>query len=142
MGKANLVYSIYRRGTLSEAIEKYRALPVSWGGDMNLVYGYLCRNNLIIDDKVVLQKRVSAQSIELTLNPRVQIYPREVRALYFRNYRAISAGTGYWLLTATVLAVRSAYDYWCSGRAQEDYEFWKGRLFRVLARLRARFTRI
>jgi glycosyltransferase involved in cell wall biosynthesis len=141
MGKANLVYSIYRRQTLSETIEKFRALPASWGGDMNLVYGYLCRNDLIIDDQVVLQKRVSTKSIQPVLNPRSQIYPREMRTLYFRNYRKIARGTGHWLLTTAVLLVRSLYDYWFSGRALEDYEFWIGRFFRVLARLRARFNR-
>jgi glycosyltransferase involved in cell wall biosynthesis len=142
MGKANLLYSIFRRATLSEAIERYRVLPVSWGGDMNLVYRYLCRNDLIIDDEVILQKRVPAKSIEPVSKPRSQIYPRETRTLYFGNYREISAGTGYWLLTSAVLMARSPYDYLWSGRAWEDYEFWVGRLTRALVRLRTRFTGI
>jgi glycosyltransferase involved in cell wall biosynthesis len=151
MGKANLIYSIFRRRTLSGAIEKFRALPTCWGGDMTLVYCYLCQFNLLVDDRVVLQKRVPAKSIDPVLNPREQIYPREERALYFRNYREAAAGTGYWLLTAAVLATRSAYDYWFSGRALHDYEDWAlrrkferfrkriwSRFFRVLALVRAR----
>ena len=43
MGKANLIYSIFRRPTLSDAIEFFREHPLTWGSDMNLVYGYLCR---------------------------------------------------------------------------------------------------
>jgi glycosyltransferase involved in cell wall biosynthesis len=112
MGKANLIYSIFRRQALSEVIDILRDLPSSWGSDMNLVYGYLCRSNLIIDDGLILQKRVPVKSIDPVLNPRTQIYPRKARVAYFRNYRRMAAGSGYWLLTAAVLVVRSAYDYW------------------------------
>jgi glycosyltransferase involved in cell wall biosynthesis len=124
MGKANLMYSIFRRETLSDAIDKFRALPTCWGGDMTLIHGYLCRFNLLIDDRVILQKRLATNSIEPVLNPRQHIYPREQRVIYFRNYRRIAAGSGYWLLTMAVLLARTPYDYCYSGRARYDYENW------------------
>jgi glycosyltransferase involved in cell wall biosynthesis len=125
MGKANLMYSIFRRETLSDAIDRFRALPTCWGGDMTLIHGYLCRFNLLIDDRVILQKRVPTNSIDHpVLNPRQHIYPREQRVIYFRNYRRIAAGSGYWLLTMAVLLARTPYDYFCSGRARHDYENW------------------
>jgi len=142
MGKANLMYSIFRRQTLSGTIDKFRALPTCWGGDMNLVYGYLCRFNLLIDDSVILQKRVPAKSIDPVLKQRAQIYPRKERVAYFRNCRSMAAGSGYFLFTAAVLAARSPYDYLYSGRAWEDYDFWRARLYRILARIRARLFRL
>lgn len=124
MGKANLIYSIFRRQALSEVIDIFRGSPWTWGGDMNLVYGYLCRSNLVVDDRLVLQKRVPSEAVDPVSIPRRYIYPREERALYFRNCRKAAVGTGYWLFTAATLAARSVYDYWGSGRARRDYEDW------------------
>lgn len=140
MGKANLIYSIFRRDALSPVIDAFRKRPLTWGGDMNLVYGYLCRSNLVIDDQVVLRKRTLTETVDAVVNPRCQLYPREERSVYFRGYRSAAAGSGYLLLTAAVLAARSPYDYWYSGRAREDYEFWRGRMFRIFGRLRARLV--
>ena len=64
LGKANLIYSIFRRKALAEVIEIFRERPSSWGSDMNLVYGYLCRSGLAVDDRVVLKKRVPAETVE------------------------------------------------------------------------------
>ena len=140
MGKANLIYSIFRRHVLSEVIDIFRERPSTWGSDMNLVYGYLCRSNLVVNTQLVLQKRVPTETVAPVSDARVQLYPREERATYFRNYRRAAAGTGYGLLTASVLAVRSLYDYWYSGRARHDYEYWplRRRLVRVLGRMWAR----
>ena len=140
MGKANLIYSLFRRQALSGVIDLFRERPSSWGSDMNMVYGFLCRSDLVVDDHLVLQKRVPSLTIDAVRDARMMLYPREERVGYFRNYGFAAAGSGYRLLTAAVLAARSAYDYRRSGRAQEDYEFWKGRVFRVLTRLRARLT--
>lgn len=139
MGKANLIYSIFRRPALLEVINIFRQRPSSWGSDMNLVYGCLCRFDLIVDDRLLLQKRVPAEIVESVANPRSQIYPREERATYFANYRLAAAGSGYWLFTTAVLMLRSAYDYWRSGRAAFDYEHWafRRRVVRVLGRIRA-----
>lgn len=136
MGKANLIYSIFRRKALAEVIDLFRERPSTWGSDMNLVYGYLCRSDIIVDDQVVLQKRVPTEFVDASPNPQVQIYPREERAIYFQNYRRAAAGSGYGLLTAAVLAVRSPYDYWNSGRARHDYDNWPAR--RSFVRWRAR----
>lgn len=122
MGKANLIYSIFRRHELERVIDLFRDRPPTWGSDMNLVYAYLCRSNLVIDDGLVLQKRVPTYAVESVVSARSQIYPREERLTYFKNYRRVAAGSYYWPLTAAVLAVRTAYDYVASGRAAWDYE--------------------
>lgn len=122
MGKANLIYSIFRRQALSKVIDIFRCCPSTWGSDMNLVYGYLCRYDLIVDDRLRLQKRVPTEVVYPVRNPRSQIYAREDRRTYFGNYRRAAAGSGYWLLTTIVLSARSTYDYVASGRAGWDYE--------------------
>jgi glycosyltransferase involved in cell wall biosynthesis len=141
MGKANLVFSIFRRQALAEVIDVFRQHPSTWGIDMNLVYGYLCRSDLVIDDQVVLQKRVPTETVEPVVDGRLLLYPREVRAVYFQSYCLAAAGSGYWLLTAAVLAVRSLYDYLYSGRARQDYKNWppRRRIVRVLRWTWARF---
>jgi glycosyltransferase involved in cell wall biosynthesis len=142
MGKANLIFSIFRRHVVAEVIDIFRERPPTWGSDMNLVYGYLCRSNLVVDDQVVLQKRTPAETIFSVVNPRSLLYPRDQRAVYFRNYRLAAASSGYWLLTAAVLAARSPYDYLLSGRARSDYDDWplRRRIVRVLGRIWARLS--
>ena len=122
MGKANLIYSIFRRQELARVIDLFRDRPSTWGSDMNLVYAYLCRSNLVIDDGLVLQKRVPTDIVDSVVSPRSQIYPREERSTYFENYHRAAADSYYRPLTVAVLAVRSAYDYLASGRAAWDYE--------------------
>ena len=139
-GKANLIFSIFRRQSVPEVVDIFRERPSSWGSDMNLVYGYLCRSNLVVDDQVVLQKRVHTETLESVSDARLYLCPREEGGIYFRNYRLAAAGTGYGLFTAAVLAARSPYDYWYSGRARHDYENWplRRRFVEVLGRMWAR----
>jgi glycosyltransferase involved in cell wall biosynthesis len=139
MGKANLILSIFRRQSLAGVISLFRGSPWSWGSDMNLVYGYLCRFDLIVDDRLVLQKRVPTETVEPVPDPRSQIYPREERAIYFESYRRAAAGSGYGLFTVAVLVARAAYDYFASGRAGEDYE--KSIWYRERKRWRQAFHR-
>jgi glycosyltransferase involved in cell wall biosynthesis len=141
MGKANLIHSIFRRQSLSDVIDLFRERPSAWGTDMNLVYSYLCRFNLVIDDQVVLQKRVPTETVEPVFNARLLV-PTEERETYFKSYRLAAAGSRYWLLTAAVLTARSPYDYWYSGKARRDYEDWplRRRFVRVLGRIWARLA--
>jgi glycosyltransferase involved in cell wall biosynthesis len=125
MGKSSLFYSVFRRPAIAPMVDIFRKLPTSWGSDMNIVYGFLCRSDVIIDESLAMQKRLSTLTTAgAGENPRSQIYPREERVTYFRTYRLAAAGSGYGLMTAAVLAARSAYDYWYSGRARYDYEHW------------------
>jgi glycosyltransferase involved in cell wall biosynthesis len=133
LGKANLIYSIFRREALSQVIQIFREHPPSWGSDMNLVYACLCRFNLIVAENIVLLKRIPTESVEMIYRPRAYIYPREERAIYFEKYRLAAAGTGYEFLTWVVLAARSAYD-----NSWSKYETWRGRLLRVGRRILSR----
>jgi glycosyltransferase involved in cell wall biosynthesis len=142
LGKASLFYSIFRRPSIGPMVELFRERSTPWGLDMNMVYGVLCRSNVVIDSCVVMQKRLPTSSLAgAGKNLRAEIYPREERVTYFRNYRLAAAGSGYWLLTAAVLAARSLYDYLYSGIARQDYKNWppRRRIVRVLRWAWARF---
>jgi glycosyltransferase involved in cell wall biosynthesis len=138
LGKSSLFYSVFRLTAIAPVISMFRALPISWGLDMNIVYGVLCRSDVVVDDRLVMQKRLPGLTADgASDHPRSHIYPREERAVYFRSYRLAAAGTGYSLLTAAVLAARAPYDYVCSGRARQDLGFPRGRVSRIFARARA-----
>lgn len=143
MGKANLIYSIFRRQDLSKVISIFRQRPSiwqAWGSDMNLVYGFLCRSDLLVDDGVLLQKRVPTETVAQVDDPRALVLPPEWHQIYFRNYRLAAKGSGYRPFTASVLAARAAYDYWYTGRARRDYDNWplRRQIVRVLWRIWAR----
>jgi hypothetical protein len=140
MGKANLIYSIFHREALSMVIDIFRQRPSTWGNDMNLVYGYLCRFNVVVDDQLVLKKRVPGETIEIIDDPRSLVIPPEWYVIYHKNYRRAAAGSGYGLFTTAVLVARTAYDYWYSGRAWSDYDDWpaRRRIVRVFVRIWAR----
>jgi len=111
LGKANLMHALFRRAALVEMMDEWKAWSTSWGMDMAFVYGYLCRHRIIVEDDIVLKKRLntSARSLDPG-DPRASIYPwREARS-YFRSYLAASRGTGYVALTAATLGARWLYD--------------------------------
>jgi glycosyltransferase involved in cell wall biosynthesis len=143
LGKANLIYSIFRRQALSEVVDIFRDLPASWGADMNLVYGFLCRCDLIVDDRLVLRKRVPAKVVDPS--PRMYRYPRKERAIYFKNYRRAAIGSRFASFTAAVLTVRSAYDYVFSGGVREHLGEWARRTptrVAAIGRLRRAFQNL
>lgn len=120
LGKANLIYSIFRKEALRDTVCVIRSLPSSWGADMNLVYGFLCRHRIVIDDSITVQKRLSAEMVDQVIVPRYFIYPSDKRAVYFENYRKVAAGSGYAAFTSAVLFLRFRFDNWFHWRAEFD----------------------
>jgi glycosyltransferase involved in cell wall biosynthesis len=140
MGKANLFYSMFRREAVRETLERFRGVPdTTWGIDMIVAYGIMCRHNFVICDDVVMQKRIRTEFADDPAKPRKNIYPWEERRSYFGNYKIAAENSGYEVLTAVVLAARSAYDYWFSGqvRNSRSWRFAK----RFLMRLRSAWLR-
>jgi glycosyltransferase involved in cell wall biosynthesis len=111
MGKANLLYSVFRRDALDEIVNIFKELPPAWGSDMALVYAFLCRNNITIDDGVVLQKRVhTSDKVSVVRNPRAHIYPQTQAREYLGNYLTAARGTKYYLLTGARVAARYIFE--------------------------------
>lgn len=121
MGKANLIYSIFRRDALREVIPHVREIRPSWGIDMNWIYGFLCRFDLIIDDGLVLQKRVQPGAEVDPSGISLLRFPWEERSTYFRNYRKAAMGSGYVTYTTFILTLRLVYGYFSDGRWKQDF---------------------
>jgi len=113
MGKANLLYSVFRRDSLGEIVNIFKELPPAWGSDMALIYAFLCRNNITIDDGVVLKKRIhTSDKVSVVRNPRVFIYPKSEARKYFGSFLTAARGTKYYWLTGATLAARYVFEYW------------------------------
>jgi glycosyltransferase involved in cell wall biosynthesis len=110
-GKANLIHALFRRETLAEVIDEWKTWPESWGADMAVVYGYLCRHDLVVDDDISLLKRAHPSERQQNIaDPRAFIYPWPEARGYFRSYLAAAHGTRYRALTFATLCARWLYD--------------------------------
>jgi glycosyltransferase involved in cell wall biosynthesis len=114
MGKANLIYSLYRRHTLASVVKDFKSMEPTWGLDMALVYAYLCRHRIVVEDDIVLKKRMHTdmQAHDPGPFPRRHIYPWEEARSYFRSYVAAARSTRYVALTAATLRARWKFDVW------------------------------
>jgi hypothetical protein len=111
MGKCLLLYAIYRREALEEVVGVFEPLQLTWGLDNAIVYAFLCRNKIIIEDDLVFQKRMQASTQHHVVgDTRMSIYPWSEADAYFRSYRAAAYGTPYARLTKVILAARWVYD--------------------------------
>jgi len=112
MGKANLIYSLYRRHTLAPLVRDFRSVEWTWGLDMAFVYAYLCRHRIVVEDDIVFKKRMDTDNeVHAPIPfPRQYIYPWEEAESYFRSYLAAARGTRYAVLTAATLRARWMFD--------------------------------
>lgn len=112
MGKANLIYSVYR---LKLCREIWAASPLTdrWGSDMCFVLGGLARTNLVVDSRTLFQKRIPGtiellnERNEVTVNnPNRFIFPLENSRKYIKGNLNAVRGTGYYWLTLIVMILR------------------------------------
>lgn len=115
LGKANLIYCLYRREALRAGLSLFPHGFGGWGGDMHLVYAILCRGDFVFNDKVLFHKRVD------TLRPaqerrwaRRHVYPLNKASEYFAGYVQAAKGTQYATMTRWLLVARFLLDraYW------------------------------
>jgi glycosyltransferase involved in cell wall biosynthesis len=112
MGKANLIYSLYRRHTLTSVVRDFKLMEPTWGLDMAFVYAYLCRHRIIVEDDIIFKKRMDTdkEAHDPVPFPREHIYPWTEAESYFRSYLAAARGTRYVGLTAATLRARWMFD--------------------------------
>jgi hypothetical protein len=114
LGKANLIYGLYRRCALESALPKLGVLS-SWGGDIHFVYAFLCRRDFTFDDGVFFHKRVDTmRSASTRAWPRRYVYPVRKTGEYLLGYVRAAAGTPYVGRTRAWIALRVVVDwlYW------------------------------
>jgi len=62
MGKANIIYSIYKRGALLKTINEY-CFSDAWASDLAFNLAFLARYNLITTSQVLFHKRLARRSV-------------------------------------------------------------------------------
>jgi hypothetical protein len=111
-GKANLMYSLFRKDTLKEA---YDACPLTdqWGSDMSFVLGALARGGLCIDSRVLLRKRIvrntdTPDRVDMIVLRRFETGAFDLLHAYsyIRNNLRAVRGTPYFRLTLGILLMR------------------------------------
>ena len=97
LGKANLIYSLFRREALQREV-RLRGFGTCWGSDMCFNLAFLSRHDIHCDDEVLFYKRVirddddarNPKEISIEL-PNRYIFPLSQSWPYFRgNWSAVS----------------------------------------------------
>lgn len=110
MGKANLMYGLYRTDALKRSITEFwdSAVGGNWGGDMVFVYGFLCRYSIVVTDEVLLHKRIETDAVnsELRRHPKSYFVPRSDYASYVARHAAVAPTPEFARLARAMLRLR------------------------------------
>ena len=111
LGKANLIYSVFRKPALASAIAVSRPFINNWGGDMILIYAFLCRGNIKVDQKILFKKRAAASEVGfLPTEPRRHIVPWAEAGKFYGGLIHVSRDTRYHAFTHAAVRIRYLYD--------------------------------
>jgi cellulose synthase/poly-beta-1,6-N-acetylglucosamine synthase-like glycosyltransferase len=106
-GKANLVYSIFRRPALGEALKICPFQEEIWGSDMCTVFALICRHDLLASAEVLLHKTVPTDANQIVVGRETWFHsPGRKSRGYVRTMTRAARGTSYWLPTFLVMHLR------------------------------------
>jgi len=112
MGKANLIYSLYRLDKFKRQFEVFM-LDDGWGSDMCFVLSFISRQDIKCDDEVLFRKRVASPDDDpdnprriLVENPSRYIFPLSQTVPYFLGNLAAVEGGLLKLMVVMVFAVK------------------------------------
>jgi glycosyltransferase involved in cell wall biosynthesis len=93
LGKANLVYGLYRRPAIKAVADIcWPYAEVGWAGDVVLIFGFITRYSIVTTDEVLLHKRVfwsSAQRLN-TRDPRTYLIPPQHVFSLIRRHKIVA----------------------------------------------------
>ncbi len=118
-GKANFIYSIFRRSALADALKVCPMQEEVWGGDMCTVFALICRYDLLTSAEVLLHKTVNTDSDQIVVGNETWIEsPGRKASGYVKTMTQAARGTRYWLLTFLIMHLR----WWRLHRRPVDRE--------------------
>ena len=90
LGKANLIYGLFRTDAITAAVDPCWKYMEGWGGDVVLCFAFICRYPIITTDEVLLHKRVLTSSRKMlnTRDPRTYLVPPRHLASFIRRHIA------------------------------------------------------
>ena len=109
-GKANLIYSLYRKDICKKAWKTY-PLVDQWGSDMCFVLGALARGGICIDSRVLFRKQIARSTDAPDHVDRITVSRFDtgtfdlVHAFSYikNNLRAVRGTPYYWLTLGTLI---------------------------------------
>lgn len=112
MGKANLVYSVYKLN-LCKKVWDFYPLGDEWGSDFCFILATLSRSNLCIDGRVLFQKRTLRDCDQQkfvseikVINPHRHIFPLDKSFEYIKNNLKAVKGTRYFFIVLIIMISR------------------------------------
>jgi glycosyltransferase involved in cell wall biosynthesis len=118
MGKANLVYSVYKLDICKQAWQA-TILNDEWGSDFCFVLAALSRCNLYIDSRILFKKRIVRDSDQadfaseiIVKNPQRHIFPLDESYNYIKNNLRAVKNTKYYYLVLIIMIGRLPRVFW------------------------------
>jgi glycosyltransferase involved in cell wall biosynthesis len=106
-GKANLVYSVFRRPALDEALKVCPFQEDIWGTDMCTVFAFICRHDLLASAEILLHKTVDTDASKIIVGRETWFHsPGRKSRGYVRTMTNAARGTSYWLPAYVVMHLR------------------------------------
>ncbi len=107
LGKANLIYALFKRAALQEATSVVALTDPRWGVDMCLVYAFLTRFRIAVSDEVLMHKRVPTSERDITpSDPGAHVFPPSCADEYLNGLLMAAQGTRYRWMTEQVTRYR------------------------------------
>jgi glycosyltransferase involved in cell wall biosynthesis len=106
-GKANLIYSIFRRPALADALKICPLQDDIWGGDMCTIFALICRHDLLVSADVLLHKAVATDADQIIVGEETWIdSPGGQASGYVKTMVRAARGTMYWLPAYIIMNLR------------------------------------
>jgi hypothetical protein len=116
LGKANLIYGLFRTEPLRAAAEDFwdAADFGAWGGDMVFIFGFIARHPVVASNRVLLHKRMPVSSdapIQIP-DPSAIFMPLEEFASYLERHKAAAPNADIAALADAILRKRRRQYVW------------------------------
>jgi glycosyltransferase involved in cell wall biosynthesis len=112
-GKANLIYSIFKRSALADALMACPFRDDVWGGDMCTIFALICRYDLLACADVLLHKTLPTDADQIVVGTGSWVQSAGDGASgYVKAMTRAAGGTMYWLPACIIMRLR-----WCCGQA-------------------------
>lgn len=113
LGKANMIYGLYKKNACKEALALMKDSMAVWGGDMCFNLAVIAREGLYIDPRVLFHKRIQrATDVKgvadeiIIKDPRLQVFDVNEFYPYLKANLLAVKGTRFYFFTLIVMILR------------------------------------
>ena len=113
LGKANIIYSVYKKKSLEKIVNNMYFINEKWGSDNCFNLAFLTQHNIYCSDRVLIQKRIERETDNMeSINPIIidspqfHIFPFSKSIEYIKENFKATKSTQYWPIVCVVLLIR------------------------------------